>query len=60
MTGQHTIKFSITDPDDEPEYEVSIAMDASLMKPEIREDAIDSALRLLRRRIALDYKLKST
>ena len=57
-TNQHTIEFSILD-GEHKEYSIVIAMDSSLMAPEIRQDALDSAFRLMRRRIAMDLKIEA-
>ena len=60
MTNRmHSIDFSITNGDDEKEYYLTIALDSSLMVPEMRQDAIDSAFRLMRRRIAVDLKVEA-
>jgi hypothetical protein len=55
MTNEHRIEFKILDQNDEPVYSVTIGVDSGLMRPDIRADAIDSAFRLMQRRIALDF-----
>ena len=56
MTNEHRIEFTVTDEHGETEYSVAIGVDARIMaNPDIRRDAIDSALRLMQRRIALDF-----
>jgi len=59
MTGEHRIEFKILDQNDEPVYSVTIAVDTGLMRPEMRQDVIDSAFRLMQRRIALDFSQQS-
>lgn len=56
MTNQHRIAFTVTDEHGETEYSIAIGVDSAILSnPDIRKDAIDSALRLLQRRIALDF-----
>jgi hypothetical protein len=58
-TGQHQIEFTIRNDQGETEYALAIGLDSGLMHPDMRQDVIDSAFRLLRRRVALDLGVTS-